>query len=486
MYLNQQIINHKTIGKEAFYFLLDKTGHVIRSHGDLIDRGVISVGANIRDFLPHQLRDRFNSFVNNEGVRELVAEVVMCDGDDLEQVKCTYKGFDGNIELIGTFQVQTNQSDIAIDKLPYPIAVVKKDGEIFSLNRSFIDFFLESRIVVRPIYIQDIIKTNVLSPEKFDYLKMIESDANSRAVLCHFKGTEANQTFLLNLIPYVNKDEELYLAAVKDLTQFIEVQQNLEDQNEELKRQIQDEFRINKAHELKLLKKSRLESLGEIASAIFHELNQPLTHLSLKLDNMFDKWQMGDISESYLLEKTEQIQHQIMRMRGIIDEMKQFSSLPDRKDESISIQEVLNCALEDISYMQVQGLILVVKHVDEVFVEGTANELEQVFVNILMNSVQSLQMKSSIKKGFKPKLTVSIEQTEELVRVIFIDNGLGAQEKDIANLFKPFYTTKKSSGGTGLGLFIIKNLMRKMKGSIDVQTREGRYFKTTLTFPAIK
>ncbi|MCG8582085.1 MAG: HAMP domain-containing histidine kinase [Bacteroidales bacterium] len=486
MYLNQQTINREIANREAFYFLLDATGVVIKSHGDLIDNGFFAVGSNIHDFLPQQLQDRFDSFVEDRLIHEVILESVMCGDENVELVDCKFKDFDNKVELIGTFHQQDTYGGIPIDKLPYPIALVKKDGELTSLNRSFIDFFLESRIVVKPIYIQDIIKTNVLSPEKFDYLKMIESDANSRAVLCHFKGAENNQTFLLNLIPFNVGDEEQYLAAVKDLTQFIEVQQNLEDQNEELRRQIQDEFRINKAHELKLLKKSRLESLGEIASAIFHELNQPLTHLSLKIDNMFDKWQMGDVNESYLLEKTEQIQRQILRMRGIIDEMKQFSSVPDRKDECISIQAVLNCALEDISYMHVKGLILVVKHVEEVFIEGSANELEQIFVNVLMNSVQSLQLKSRIKQGFKPKLKVSIKKTDELVKVIFIDNGLGAEEKEISNLFKPFYTTKKSTGGTGLGLFIINNLMRKMKGSIEVQSREGRFFKTILSFPAVR
>jgi signal transduction histidine kinase len=486
MYLNQQTIDRGISNRQAFYFLLDVTGNVVKSHGDLIDRGCIAVGRNIRDFFPYNLHSRFVALVNDESANEARVELVICSDENVEQVDCKLRKFDDKIELIGTFQSQSTHDDIPIDKLPFPIALVKKDGEITRLNRFFIDYFLEDRIVNKPIYIQEIIRTNILSPEKFDYLKMIESDANARAVLCHFKGVENNQTFLLNLIPINVGKEEQYLAAVKDLTQFIEVQKNLEDQNEELKKQVQEEFEINKMHELKLLKKSRLESLGEIASAIFHELNQPLTHLSLKIDNMLDKWQVGDVSETYLMEKTEQIQRQIQRMRGIIDEIRQFSSVPERKDESISVKAVLNCALEDISYMQVRGLILIVKQADDIFIEGTANELEQVFVNVLMNSVQSLQLKLNANPGFKPKLKVAIEQADELVKVSFVDNGLGAEEKEIVHLFKPFYTTKKNDGGTGLGLFIINNLMRKMKGTIDIKSKENRYFKTVLTFPAVK
>ncbi len=472
--------------REAFYFLMDKKGEINKSHGDLFDKGILVHENSILKVMPLNVLVIFNEFINSTN-KEAHIEMVSCSDDDASTIDCKIvRKETDEFEMVGYYKHVDVPGQISIDKLPYPIAIVKKDGEIINLNRSFIDYFLESRIVVKPIFIQDIIKTNVYSPEKFDYLKMIESDANSRAVLCHFKGSENNQTFLLNLIPIVSGRKECYLAAVKDLTQFIDVQQNLENQNEELRKQVQEEFEINKAYELKLLKKNRLESLGEIASGIFHELNQPLTHLSLKIDNMLDKWHAGTVTELYLLEKTEQIQRQILRMRGIIDEMKQFSSVPDSKDELVNVQSVLNCALDDISYIQVKGLILVVKHVEEICIKGSSNELEQVFVNILTNSLESLQLKLSANENLKPKLKIAIEQSDELVTITFVDNGLGASEGDLGNIFKPFFTTKKSIGGTGLGLFIINNLMRKMNGTIDVTSKSGNFFKTVLTFPVLK
>ncbi|TRX66462.1 sensor histidine kinase [Carboxylicivirga sp. M1479] len=486
MYLNDHLISAESFPLEAFYYIIDNNGKMSSIRENVPWCSAIPDEQRSAKLVP-ALLDMYKEFLKSED-GPFVKDLTICVKGQLALVECSFVLNEGGAcEIKGNIKPQDKlKGSISIDKLPYPIAIVKKDGEISRFNRLFIDFFIDSPVVVMPVYIQDVIKTNVLSPEKFDYLKMTESDANSRAVLCHFKGTENNQTFLLNLIPLELTNDKLYLAAIKDLTQFIEVQQNLEDQNQELRKQVQDEFEINKSYEIKLLQKNRLESLGEIASGIFHELNQPLTHLSLKIDNMIDRWSRGEVDEAYLMSKTEQIQRQISRMRGIIDEMKLFSTVPDRRDDLVNVRKVLNCALEDVRYMQVDGLILVVSHLDDIKINGSENELEQVFVNLLTNSLQSLQLKKAAESGFKPKLKVVFKIEDDLIKIVFIDNGLGVKSEDVENVFKPFFTTKKDIGGTGLGLFIINNLMRKMNGALSVDSIYGKYFKTTLSFPMIK
>jgi len=487
MYLNEKLISEETSYRELFYYLLDEDGSVIKSRGKLIVEGVLPNSDVLQGALPFSILEKYKEFVASSDV-DVAHSAAICAKGKVMMVSLHMRKIDGGaIEFEGSNNASESQAGlIPIEKLPYPIAVIQKNGQIIQFNHSFIDYFIENKIVVQPLLIQDIIKTNILSPERFNYGEMIKSDANSRAILCHFKGAENNQTFLLNLIPIVYSGHTHYMAAIKDLTQFVEVQQSLEIQNEELRNQVQEEFELNKSYELELLKKNRLESLGEIASGIFHELNQPLTHLSLKIDNMFEKWKSGDVSEDYLFSKTEQIQRQILRMRGIIDEMKQFSSVPEQRDEIINIKQVLNCALEDVSYLNVSGLILSVKQMEDVCIKGSANELEQVFVNVLTNSIQSLYHKQQREMEFKPKLRIIVKTKDEMVTVTIIDNGLGAKEDVIADLFKPFFTTKKADGGTGLGLFIINNLMRKMKGNISIRAKEGKYFKTHLVFPLAK
>jgi len=484
MYLNEQLISEETSYRELFYYLLDEEGNVVKSSGDLITEGILPGKEVLQGALPFSILEKYNEFVSSDN-KEISHRVAICNNGDVMMVCWRMRKIeDSSIEFIGNKSPSKESVGlIPIEKLPYPIAIIQKNGEIIQFNHSFIDYFLESKIIVQPLLIQDIIKTNVLSPERFNYSNMIKSDANSRAILCHFKGAENNQTFLLNLIPISYNNRKHYVAAVKDLTQFVEIQQSLEMQNEELRNQVQEEFELNKSYELELLKKNRLESLGEIASGIFHELNQPLTHLSLKIDNMFEKWKMGNISEEYLFSKTEQIQRQILRMRGIIDEMKQFSFIPEKRDQIVNVKQVLNCALEDVSYLNVSGLILSVKQMDDICIKGSANELEQFFVNVLTNSIQSLHCKQQSEDVFRPKLRIVVKIKGDVVSVNIIDNGVGVKEEYMDDLFKPFYTTKKSDGGTGLGLFIINNLMRKMNGSVSVRAKEGKFFKTTLTFP---
>ena len=484
MYLNEQLSTDKASYQKVFYFLFDELGGVLKAHGRYVDAELSSNLSKLKEALSEKLFRLSKSYLTSE-TDQFKTCLYVCVSHEVLLVNCFFtRKDDGHVEVLGYVNhLNKERTSVSIDKLPYPIAVVKKDGELVQLNKLFIEYFLDNEVVATPIFIQDIIKTNIHSPETFDYAKMIESDANSRAVFCQFKAEKFNQTFLLNLIPLSDDGDDLYLAAVRDLTHFIEVQQKLENQNEELRKQVSEEFEINKSYELKLLKKNRLESLGEIAFGLFHELNQPLTHLSLKIDNMLERYKAGKMSEEYLLKKTEQIQRQISRMRGMIDEMKQFSTVPDSSDELIDVKEVLNCALEDVSYIKVEGLILTVEHIDGVHVKGTSGELEQVFVNVLTNSLQSLQIKMRDAEGFKPKLKIAIEKNDGNVRIIFIDNGLGASKSSLKNLFNPFYTTKKDDGGTGLGLFIINNLMRKMMGSVELQSAEGKFFKVILLFP---
>ncbi len=486
MYLNEQLISEETSYRELFYYLLDEEGNVVKSRGNLITEGVLPGQNVLEGTLPFSILEKYNAFVASEN-KDISYRVAICNNGDMMMVCWRMRKTESNtIEFIGNKLLPKGKAGlIPIDKLPYPIAVIQENGEILLFNYSFINYFLEHKIIVQPIRIQDIIKTNALSPEHFNYNNMIKSSANSRAIFCHFKGVGNNQTFILNLAPINYNNQRHFMATVKDLTKFVEVQQDLEIQNEELRNQVQEEFELNRSYEWELLKKNRLESLGEIASGIFHELNQPLTHLSLKIDNMFHKWKTGDVSEEYLFTKTEQIQRQILRMRGIIDEMKQFSSVPEKRDQIINIKQVLNFALEDVSYLNVSGLILSVKHMDDVYIKGSANELEQIFVNVLTNSIQSLHYKQLKEDVFRPKLKIVVKAKNNIASINIIDNGLGAKEVHLDDLFKPFFTTKKPDGGTGLGLFIINNLMRKMNGSIVVQTKEGKFFKTTLTFPLL-
>lgn len=487
MYLEERIDSYRVLKEELFYFLIDRKGNIINSRGRLVNDGVFPKDGTLIKVMPVDFLSLLEKFIESDNEYDY-CKVSVCRGDEVLNLDLKLKKTKSqHFEISG--KENANIADVglvSLDKLPFPVAIAQKSGELLMFNSRFIDFFLGTNTVLRPLFIQDVIQTNYYSPEVFEYDHMIKSVDNSHAVLCNFKGDSYNQTFVLNVLPHKINRNKLFIITVNDITHFIEVQQSLEDQNEELKRQVQEEYELNRSYEIELLKKNRLESLGQIASGIFHELNQPLTHLSLKIDNMVEKWRNGEIKEEYVELKAEQIQRQILRMRGIIDEMKQFSSLSEQKDQIVNVKEILNKALEDVSYLNVGGLILSIKQLDDVFVEGTGNELEQVFVNVLTNSIQALRLKQKNDIDFSPKLKIFVHKKDNLVSIHFVDNGVGIKEEIKAEVFKPFFTTRKDEGGSGLGLFIVNNIMRKMKGTISIKSRECFFCKITLMFPVVK
>lgn len=480
MYLNEQLVGENTSYRDLFRYVFDKNARIIISENYLkIDDSLLMKE------LSSVFTQKYNAFIADSTSASSECKITLLVDGSLVNGLCTIKrdASDHIILTVSAVSAKTCEGLIPISEVPYPIAIIQKNGQIVESNYPFISYFGERKLIVHPLFIQDIIKTNVLSPESFDYEKMILTEANSRAVLCHFKAGESNHTFLLNLSPLNYAGQKSFVATLKDLTEFVNVQKDLHNQNEELKNKVQKEFEINKSYELELLKKNRLESLGELASGIFHELNQPLANLSLKIDNLFEKWQSGLIDEAYLFQKTEQIQGQIIRMRGIIDEMKAFSSVVEARDQLVSVKAVLNNALENVSYLNVDGLTISIDQTHDSYVLASPIELEQVFINLFTNSIQSLQIKQAIKTKKSAKLNVTVEQNDTVIKISIADNGVGCSKAALDKIFKAFYTTKKEIGGTGLGLFIINNLMRKMNGTISVDSEEGAFFKVVLTFP---
>ncbi len=111
-------------------------------------------------------------------------------------------------------------------------------------------------------------------------------------------------------------------------------------------------------------------------------------------------------------------------------------------------------------------------------------EMSFVLFNIINNAMYSLFEKSLKNSAFKPLLTVETSFYEEYVEICVRDNGTGISAVEKTQLFSPFFTTKPTSKGTGLGLFISQDIVRAHKGSITVETRPEMFTAFTITLPA--
>ncbi|GAB3901999.1 tetratricopeptide repeat protein [Spirosoma agri] len=112
-------------------------------------------------------------------------------------------------------------------------------------------------------------------------------------------------------------------------------------------------------------------------------------------------------------------------------------------------------------------------------------EFSQVIQNLVSNSYYTLHEKSKSDPTFEPTIKIGTESANDQVIVRFRDNGKGIPKEEYKQLFSPFFTTKPTSEGTGLGLYMIKEIINLHKGTIDIQSSEGEFTEIVLTFPVV-
>ncbi|WP_221622250.1 sensor histidine kinase [Larkinella rosea] len=113
------------------------------------------------------------------------------------------------------------------------------------------------------------------------------------------------------------------------------------------------------------------------------------------------------------------------------------------------------------------------------------NEFGQAVQNIVSNSYYTLFEKSKLAKDFTPELRIVTSLLDDQVILQIRDNGKGIPQREINNLFNPFFTTKPTSKGTGLGLFMTKDIVQLHRGKIEIHSKEGEYTEIQMTLPVL-
>lgn len=280
------------------------------------------------------------------------------------------------------------------------------------------------------------------------------------------------------------------LTFITDITERKQTSRQLRELNLHLEHRVQEEIKKIEAQQQLLIQKSRLESLGEMAAGIAHEVNQPLGGISLALDNILFKISEQNCSEDYIENKIKQSFEDIERIRTIIDHIRAFSRDQDLSDShKLGINKVIVNALSMINrqYQQHQIRFEMQLSTEECFIFGNQYRLEQVILNLLSNAKYAVENKINNENKEKQKLIkMSTSHQEDKVIITIEDNGTGIEEKHLNNIFDPFFTTKENDQGTGLGLSISYGIIKEMNGDISVDTKKDEYTKMIISFPKYK
>jgi two-component system NtrC family sensor kinase len=229
-----------------------------------------------------------------------------------------------------------------------------------------------------------------------------------------------------------------------------------------------------------LIRSSKLASVGELATGLAHEINNPLAIISSERTNVIDCVETLTVSEEQrkeLMESMDRIRRQVNRCAGITARMLKFGrnteTQPRRTQLEAPIQEVARMLQKQASVRNVDLQAHVEPDLPEVVTDGT--ELEQVLVNLVNNAMHAMP------KGGTVEIHARSAGNEVLVSVR--DTGHGIAPENLERVFEPFFTTKPVGEGTGLGLSVCYGIVRGWGGQIRIESEVGVGTTVTLVMP---
>ena len=238
-----------------------------------------------------------------------------------------------------------------------------------------------------------------------------------------------------------------------------------------------------KKMETKQVHADRMANLGEMASGIAHEINQPLNIISLVMDKiLFESAKTETIDIGFLKNKSDKIFENITRMRNIIDHIRDFSRSHDDYlltafDINSSIENAASMIVEQFKYLGINLNLQLKKQIPQIF--GNTYKFEQVILNLLVNAKDAVIEKKNKKLEYVDMIIgIRSYQENQFIIVEVSDNGIGISNDDVNNIMLPFYTSKEEGKGTGLGLSICYQIIKEMKGTIDITSK--RYHGTKI------
>jgi C4-dicarboxylate-specific signal transduction histidine kinase len=221
---------------------------------------------------------------------------------------------------------------------------------------------------------------------------------------------------------------------------------------------------ILKNQELSLMQESRLRSLGEMSSMMAHEIKNPLGIMDGQLRRLKKEYNKKESDGEKINKLMLQLENNIHRIDQIINSLKIASrnSFNDNL-EPVGISNVLT-VLDDliVEKMKMQNIMFIIENnAREIMIKAKVSELEQVFLNILSNSIYA------VKDQKDPWIKLVVDHDEKSILIRFFDSGAGLCKEAQEKLFEPFFTTKEIGEGTGIGMTIVKKIIDAHNGSIS-------------------
>ncbi len=343
-------------------------------------------------------------------------------------------------------------NETIVNSIRAGIAIVNCDLVVEKANSSFLDSFgLEVRRVIgAPLTWLDIDIVDEAVVENIFSIFRRESDFVSEV-----KRSRGGRVYEIRLYPFFSPEREAGgVSGCVFMTDDISAKTELEE---------------------KIFQAEKLSSISMLSAGMAHEINNPLSSILTNVQNLIDEEKSPERAVSL-----KWIEQETRRIARIVQELLNFaaadSSRPPGSDVNLVVEDVVRMVGRSLAR---EGRIRISTRLAgglSPSVVGT-DELKQVVINLLTNSVQAIEGPG--------RVLVSTRASDGEVSLVVSDTGHGIASEVIPRIFDPFFTTKANGEGTGLGLSVVYGIITKYNGSIDVKSRPERGTRICLRLPCV-
>ena len=263
-------------------------------------------------------------------------------------------------------------------------------------------------------------------------------------------------------VPEVKTDKDLEILN-KNFNQMID---RLKDQ--------QDKLIINERH----------EAWGSLARKLAHEIKNPLTPIQLTIDRLKNKYsnELDEKNKENFNENLMIINNQIKQIEKLVNEFSDFARMPKPIFQKNDLVILIKDNVKLLQELDLTIKIDFIHNNQQLFFDGDKEQLSRVFLNLIKNSIESIQQKTEKVSDFNKNITIELNNFDSHISLVINDNGVGFKNlnNNIKEILNPYFTTKKK--GTGLGLSIVNKIINDHNGNIEfISKADGAIIKIIFT-----